>query len=361
MPDHISDGFQTPYKLIPINSTLFDSVVDFTFSGYARWDGQYFLHIATLGYTHENCLAFFPGYPFLLSLVSLFISSLSLGSLNWWNSLLLSSILLNISFFCLAGRYLYFITLKLFKNSHFALKTCKVFCISPATIFFLAPYSESLFSALTFGGVYYCTEYKFFKASVFFALSGATRSNGLVNIGFLVYFAVKAMVKTKPRNVFNLFGETLFSIIVAFFPFLCYQYYAYWLFCLRHSHADLPLIIQNYLLQHKLNTPGKEVPSWCKKEIPFSYSSVQSQYWDVGLLRYFTWNQVPNFLLASPILILVLLYSLCYLEQNIPAVFHAQGSSNRLHVIFQQDVTVFVAHSIFLSFFTFFFAHVQVS
>ena len=31
------------------------------------------------------------------------------------------------------------------------------------------------------------------------------------------------------------------------------------------------------------------------------YSAVQRQYWEVGVLRYFRWNQVPNFILAAPI------------------------------------------------------------
>ena len=227
IPDHQSDGFQSPYKLIiPSNSTLLDRIVDFTLGGFSRWDGQYFLHISTLGYTHENCLAFFPAYPLLLRFTSVFISFFSYHTLTYWNATLLSSIIINILCFVIAAQFLFLITVKLFGNSNFAFRSWKLFCISPATIFFLAPYSESLFSALTFGGIYYCIEYKFIIASTFFAVSGLTRSNGLVNIGFLLYFALQKALSIKWKSLPTLTAQIVLSVTITVFPFLCYQYYA---------------------------------------------------------------------------------------------------------------------------------------
>ncbi|XP_046643668.1 GPI mannosyltransferase 2-like isoform X2 [Daphnia pulicaria] len=364
IPDHQSDGFQSPYKLFPTNSTLLDTIVDYTLGGFARWDGQYFLHISTLGYTHENCLAFFPAYPLLLRFTSVCLSFLSCHTLTYWNSTLLGSIIINTVCFIIAAYFLFLITDKLFNNSNFALQTWKLFCISPATIFFLAPYSESLFSALTFGGIYNCIEYKFLTASIFFAGSGLTRSNGLVNIGFLLYFAVKKTFSTKWKGVPTLVAKIVISVIITVFPFLCYQYYAFTLFCFHKPHR-LPTVIHNYLVDRNFTVRGERIPQWCEQSIPFSYSVIQSQYWNVGFLRYFEWKQLPNFLLAAPILCLVFLYSLMYVKQNFHIVSHynsfTSGRSQISHPIFRPAACVFAAHSIFLGLFTFFFAHVQIS
>lgn len=53
------------------------------------------------------------------------------------------------------------------------------------------------------------------------------------------------------------------------------------------------------------NTPA----SWCSNFPPSIYTYAQSQYWNVGLLRYWTPQQIPNFLLAAPVLVLLSYYS----------------------------------------------------
>ena len=46
-------------------------------------------------------------------------------------------------------------------------------------------------------------------------------------------------------------------------------------------------------------------PEWCEHGSTFNlYSYVQRKYWNVGLFRYYEWKQVPNFILAAPVLIL---------------------------------------------------------
>ena len=56
---------------------------------------------------------------------------------------------------------------------------------------------------------------------------------------------------------------------------------------------------------------------WCDKLIPLPYSYIQDSYWNVRLLRYFELKQIPNFLLAAPMILLssyaVLTYC-CYQE-----------------------------------------------
>jgi phosphatidylinositol glycan class V len=45
-------------------------------------------------------------------------------------------------------------------------------------------------------------------------------------------------------------------------------------------------------------------PVWCSSVPPNVYSYVQSHYWSNGLFSYWTINNLPNFLLAAPILLL---------------------------------------------------------
>ena len=117
-------------------------------------------------------------------------------------------------------------TVKLFGSTHFLFQTLKLFSISPATIFFLAPYSESFFCALTFSDIYYCMEYSFLVAGTIFSASGLARSNGLVNIGFGCSFALKTSLSMKQKwgSLPILVSKAVLSILV---PFLCYQYYAF--------------------------------------------------------------------------------------------------------------------------------------
>ncbi len=45
--------------------------------------------------------------------------------------------------------------------------------------------------------------------------------------------------------------------------------------------------------------------AWCQaRPFPSLYSHIQGEYWGVGLLRYWRWRQLPNFLLAAPALLL---------------------------------------------------------
>lgn len=57
-------------------------------------------------------------------------------------------------------------------------------------------------------------------------------------------------------------------------------------------------------------------PDWCSARLPLIYSYVQSKYWDVGLFRYWTIAQLPNFILAAPPLALLLWASSTHMKQH---------------------------------------------
>jgi phosphatidylinositol glycan class V len=82
---------------------------------------------------------------------------------------------------------------------------------------------------------------------------------------------------------------------------MIYQYYAYKKFCSIDSTAK----------------PVESVSNWCFKSIPLSYTYVQHKYWNVGFLKYYQFKQLPNFLLALPIISFILNNSYLYLRQNL--------------------------------------------
>lgn len=285
-----------------------------------------------------------------------FIRLVTFSQLTPWNSALLSSVILNNIIFVFAAKSLYQITLLLGADRRFAHQTWLLFCFSPATVFFTAPYSESLFSALTFGGIYHCLKGQFFRASLFFAFSASTRSNGLLNIGYLFFFAGIVIWRKKLKDgLFYIVFIILPSVITASLPFLMYQYYAFRRFCSTFQQNHPPSIIHDFLLAENLTVPGVKIPSWCHQTLPFSYSAVQSDYWNVGFMRYFEWKQIPNFILALPVLVLVSTYFIIFVKNLI------SKRSNLDHPIFRWEAAAFAAHAMFLAIFTFFFAHVQVS
>jgi hypothetical protein len=107
------------------------------FGAFDRWDSAYYTEIASHGYlAHQpGYSAFFPGYPALIWCVHTVtfgaLSYLRAAMLVSWVALVVASILL------------YRLT-----SSHFdertALIATSLFCWFPASLFFLAPYSEAL-------------------------------------------------------------------------------------------------------------------------------------------------------------------------------------------------------------------------
>jgi phosphatidylinositol glycan class V len=108
---------------------------------------------------------------------------------------------------------------------------------------------------------------------------------------------------------------------------------------------------------------------WCNKTIPLSYTHVQSAYWNVGFMRYWEPKQIPNFLLASPILVISYLALVSYFgamnSNNVYSLFGLvdvnHDNSNLYKQFFKnQNLFPFALHLIFLLVSATFFMHVQV-
>ncbi|GFU02826.1 GPI mannosyltransferase 2 [Nephila pilipes] len=174
VPDHNADAFRLPYEK---GVGAANSVISYLFEGFGRWDAQYFLHISLYGYTHENTLAFFPLFPILLRNSCKILSIILPFGLSPLNCALLTGVFLNLFLTSLTTVALYKFTQNVFQSEIFAFTSALLFCINPASIFFSALYSESLFSLLTFSGLWALEKNLFFIALSGLALSASVRSN----------------------------------------------------------------------------------------------------------------------------------------------------------------------------------------
>lgn len=232
IPDHEADAFKPPKINASISSLL---------NGLENWDGKHFLHISQHGYIYENSSAFFPLFPLLVRLFHFLISSIYSDA-----SFILSAVIINFILFNTASIYLYKLTMILFnQNRSIATLACLFFSFNPASIFFSAAYSESLFSTLTFASVYYLYSEKFIPSLFLLFLSCFARSNGVLNCGYFLYYFVRKFVIDnlffKDKLVFLKNGiilklslllfKLLVPILTALSAFSAYQYYIYLRFC----------------------------------------------------------------------------------------------------------------------------------
>ncbi|XP_017797436.1 PREDICTED: GPI mannosyltransferase 2, partial [Habropoda laboriosa] len=380
-PDHHADAFRSPTdNSEPVS--LYDNIIVSLFSGLIRWDGQYFIHIAKYGYTYENTLAFYPLYPLLIRIISVPIRRIFFV-LNVHSSLIIAAVLINIICFVKSAVIFYELSKAVLKNTSIAYKTAILYCINPATIFFSAVYSESLFAYLTYYSMLQSIKLDPY-VSFPIALSILTRSNGMVNIGFPIYFELKKLFRNYVINNANFsmkaLSQLIFkmttlrsfclicnTIIISIFPFILLQIYNYIIFCIPNSNQTfIPEHIANYSIINNLILPGNHI-EWCHLKIPVAYSYIQKKYWNVGFFNYYEIKQIPNFFLAFPILYIMFTCIKEYIFEH-KRYFYTlgfiKGSEHNMQIKrkkYPSEMLVFVIHGLFLSTFCTLFVHIQVS
>ncbi|XP_020224701.1 GPI mannosyltransferase 2 [Cajanus cajan] len=269
------------------------------------WDSVYFLRIAQCGYEYEQSFAFLPLLPLsarsLFSFLSPFLPPTSL--------FVLSAYVINNLAFVLAALYFHRLSLALLNHPQTALRAAVLFCFNPASVFYSSIYTESLYALACFAGMYHFVSGGNNLAVLFFALSACARSNGVLNAGYLCFQTMHRAYHALFRR--NRVSLALQIVIVGalrsaciFAPFIAFQAYGYYNMCVGRS--------------------PEEIRPWCKARIPLLYNYIQSHYWGVGFLRYFQLKQLPNFLLASPILSLALC-SVVYYAKSRPENFFSLG------------------------------------
>ena len=367
--DHnAEDVFRAPMD--PLKKRKCDTIVEMLLGGFRRWDAEYFLHISEHGYSYENTLAFFPLYPLCIKLIRYgainITPFLSVRALS-----LMIGVTLNVIFFVKAANALYELGRKVLRDQRKAEIATVLFCFNPASIFFTAPYSESLYSWLSFSVMLKCFEdINSVLIIVPLSLSILCRSNGLMNIGFFVYYGVKKMFNQHTVLSFiTVLLKVISILIIIAFHFGLMQVYNYYLFCFKKSF-NFPEFIKDFAVENDLvlagNRTNDSVSPWCSSNLPISYSYVQDQYWSVGFLRYYEFKKIPNFLLALPIVLIILINSFKYFRRNQAyclrlGIFNLKPSILRSTQVADQNQFVFIVHAVAMTLFCVLFIHVEVT
>lgn len=362
IPDHNAGVFLSPMPYAS-NKTICDRIVDAGLGGFRRWDAEYFLHIAEHGYTYENSMAFYPLFPFAVRYATYTVRAMLPLDVPCADrtQLLLIAVILNMIFFARAANALYTLTLDVFRDRRMARIAVTLFCFNPASIFFSAPYTESLFSWMCFSVMLKCRQKRFASAAIALAASIWCRSNGLINFGFVAFYLIKYTQRGFPSIVKSI-SKFISMAFVATGAFFIVQVYFYLLYCTEYR-VDLPPHLIRFAHENNLVTAGAdnrtiEQSPWCHKPIPISYGYIQSTYWNVGFFNYYELKQLPNFLLAAPILVIIMFNCCRYFVKNM------QVTLTLGLVPFKGTDTnqfVFIVHAFALAVFCVFFVHIQVT
>ncbi|XP_078432455.1 transferases, transferring hexosyl groups [Wolffia australiana] len=326
----------------------------------AVWDSVYFLRIAQCGYEYEQAFAFFPAFPLAVSLLARSALAPLQPLIGDRAVLALSGLALSNLAFLSAALSLHRLSLLALADDAAALRSAVFFCFNPASVFYSAIYSESLYAACSMGGVEKLMNGSDFAGVVMLAMSGLARSNGAVNAGFVCFRALlrawdSVGLKKKKKVVARELAVGAAQAAVVLAPMVGFQAYGYASMC--------------------FGRPAEQRRPWCQSWLPRLYGYVQSHYWDVGFLRYFQVKQLPNFLLASPMLLLAVCSIIEYAKLRPDAVFSAglQAPSKERRVAAGLSphspahgfssilVLPFVYQLAFMAATSFFFMHVQVA
>ncbi|KAL7472873.1 hypothetical protein ACHAXS_013255 [Conticribra weissflogii] len=215
--------------------------------------------------------------------------------------------------------------------------SAQLFCINPAGVFFTVAYSESVFAMLTFAGYaiaakgrYYennmrgnqkaKTQYSslwtfFFSvlSTVLWMAASYARSNGTFSSIWTMIIAIGnccsliARNKNQKRNIAALACRCILTIawhlclaLMIAAPVFYHDWRGHYIHCL-----DTPFSLVDTQLPPR--------PTWCTveasaKQFSFQtfslYAYVQRKHWNVGFMKYFELKQIPNFILAAPVLMI---------------------------------------------------------
>lgn len=282
-------------------------------SSFLRWD---VFHLRLVGEErmYEHQWAFLPGAPAFIKFLG------QIAPNDDWGACLQVGTLLVIA--CDSTLVLYALSLRHLKSPSLSFLSAALSLLpsSPATLRH-AMYAEPFFTWASYRGcsrspppltrtqhhlgMLACAGSQWALASFYFCLAGVFRSNGILLSGFILWGMlvepfVKDRVVSRPyyiayiylcllwlKLVIKRIPYALFLSFLIFSPVIYHQYSGYRVFC---QDADTPA-------------------PWCSNSPPLIYTYVQSKYWNVGFLRYWTLQQLPNFFLAAPVLALLSCYS----------------------------------------------------
>lgn len=235
-------------------------------NGFIRWDALHYLHIARNGYTQEMQYAFLPGLPWLIRK----FSTNPRSSLALIYSGLIACNVAHI----LACLVLHQLTLELFGSKRFAILSSLIFAWNPAMAYLSSIYTEPIFALLSFTGMLLFYRQSFHFAAIVWTAASCLRANGFLLAGFFWFRVLD--------EDGDFFGSAIYYTGMMLAPFLRHLYSGYKQFC-----SESP----------------KDMPEWCHATWNI-YSYVQKRHWNVGLGLYWTFGNIPNFMIATPMSLL---------------------------------------------------------
>ena len=200
------------------------------------------------------------------------------------------------------------------RNEALSRKAALLYVISPASIFFSAFYTESIFCFFTFLGYYFLYKDEFYSiknivfATISFGLSGFVRSNGnfyILLIGYqllhrLIEFVKKEItISLKIKECTKIIGIGILILISMNIPYFLVMRNPYETYCINFQVYELA-----------------EKPVFCQNLLPNAYTYIQDKFWDVGFLTSWQMNKIFFVIWGIPMLGLMLIILLKYYRKN---------------------------------------------
>ena len=327
--------------LAETNQNSLEKIISKFLSYFSSYDAIHFIIIAKKNYINDNIFAFFPLFPWLVRGLAQFLSII-LPFKNPFNPNMLSGFLTS-NAFCFANCLLLFSIIYKLTNSLKKAKICSfLFLINPGTIFYISIYSENLYLMLQLIFIYYLMksgeekytqlnikvslgEVREKKQTFFFEIACLiigllmTRSN---SITLCTYFIIPSLliIFYKEKYMYSFIYSNICQNLLQFlkcFQKVCMDIGLYLILCF---HAFLCFI---YMTKYK---PKRAICSqikrginkgftkydlfdkWCfhrkESKINSFYSYIQTEYWNVGFLKQYSFNTIDRVALAFPMNIL---------------------------------------------------------
>ena len=320
---------------------ILERIISKFLSYFSSYDAIHFIIISQKNYINDNIFAFFPLFPWLVRGLAQFLSII-FPFKNEFNSYMLSGFLTSNSF-CLANCLLMFSIIYKLTNSLKKAKICTfLFLINPGTIFYISLYSENLYLMLQLIFIYYLIksgeekyaqlntkisfgEIREKKQTYFFELACLiiglliTRSN---SIALCTYFIIPSLLiifykeKYMYSFIYSNFCQNFLQfmkcfqkvctdiglyLILCFHAFLCFMY-------MTKFKPKSAICTQIKRGINKGLTKYDLFDKWCfhrrESRINSFYNYIQSEYWNVGFLKQYSFNTIDRIVLAFPMNIL---------------------------------------------------------
>lgn len=187
---------------------------------FTQWDGQWYQNIALHGYPVINHLpsgnwAFFPLYPFLMSIGGTFLFDTTKMPLN--TAVTITGFIISNALFFVCALVFYKLSKLLINNKKTVLLSVVFFCFWGSSFFYSAVYSESLFMALALLAFYFLEKEQTKKSTLFGFFAGFARSTGFI---VSIPFIYNGLQTRKYRRA-------IFQSLAIFLPYILFNIYGY--------------------------------------------------------------------------------------------------------------------------------------